>query len=148
MSTTTSDSRFALETSASWLAPELPDKPVAKIEPGTSWRLLDLREIWEHRELLYFLTWRDLKVRYKQTLFGMAWIVMQPLLMTVIFTIFLGRLAHVPTGGLPYSLLAYSGLVAWMFISNGVGGCSGSLVANANLITKVYFPRIIVPAAV
>src|SRR5947207_10638001 len=90
---------------------QLPDEPVVTIEPGKSWSALDLRELWSHRGLLYFLIWRDLKVRYKQTLLGVAWVVMQPLLMTLIFTVFLGMLARVPTGGIPYPLLVYSGLL-------------------------------------
>lgn len=106
-----------------------------------------MRELWAHRELLYFLTLRDLKVRYKQTLLGLSWVVMQPLMMTLVFTVFLGILARVPTGGLPYPLVAYSGLLPWMFVSGGVSGCSMSLIANANLISKVYFPRVLVPTA-
>jgi lipopolysaccharide transport system permease protein len=125
----------------------LPDEPVVTITPGKSWSALRLHELWSHRGLLYFLIWRDLKVRYKQTLFGVAWVVMQPLLMTLIFTVFLGVLARVPTGGVPYPVLAYSGLMPWTFFSSAVVGCSYSLVGNAPLITKVYFPRILVPAA-
>jgi lipopolysaccharide transport system permease protein len=126
---------------------ELPDEPLVTIQPGKSWSMLDVVELWTHRELLYFLTWRDLKVRYKQTLLGVAWVVMQPLLMTVIFSVFLGMFARVPTGGVPYPLLVYSGLLPWTFFSSGVIGSSYSLVGNANLITKVYFPRVLVPAA-
>ena len=125
----------------------LPDEPVVTIEPGKSWSALNLRELWSHRGLLYFLIWRDLKVRYKQTLLGVAWVVMQPLLMTLIFTVFLGMLARVPTGGVPYPLLVYSGLLPWTFFSSAVIGCSSSLVGNAHLITKVYFPRVLIPAA-
>ena len=129
------------------VASALPDEPLTKIQSTNSWGLFDFREIWEHRELLYFLTWRDMKVRYKQTLLGVLWIVMQPLLMTLIFTVVLGKLARVPTGGVPYPLIAFVGLISWMFVSNGIFGCSVSLVANANLITKVYFPRVLVPAS-
>lgn len=126
---------------------KLPDEPLTTIQPGKSWGALDLRELWASRELLYFLMWRDVKVRYKQTALGIAWVVMQPLLMTVIFTMFLGVLARVPSGGVPYPLLVYTGLLPWTFFSSAVAGCGHSLVANANLITKVYFPRVLLPAA-
>lgn len=126
---------------------ELPEEPLVIIQPGNSWRALDPRDLWAHRELLYFLTWRDLKVRYKQTILGVAWVVIQPLLMTLIFTVFLGMLARVPTGGVPYALTVYTGLVPWMFFSSALNVCSYSLVGNVNLITKVYFPRVLVPAA-
>lgn len=125
----------------------LPEEPVVVIAPNKSWSALNPRDLWAHRELLYFLIWRDLKVRYKQTFFGIAWVVMQPLLITLIFTIFLGMLARVPTGGLPYALVVFIGLLPWMFFSGAVSVCSSSLIANANLITKVYFPRVMVPAA-
>ena len=124
----------------------LPAEPLTVIEPRNAWKPVDFRELWTYRELLYFLTWRDLKVRYKQTLLGVAWVVMQPLLMTVIFTVFLGMLARVPTGGLPYPLVVYAGLTVWSF-SSAIIGCSYSLVGSANLITKVYFPRVLIPAA-
>jgi len=126
---------------------QLPDEPLATIEPSISWGMFDVRDLWTYRELLYFLIWRDLKVRYQQTLLGVGWVVMQPLLTTLIFTIFLGVLARVPTGGLPYSLLVFSGLLPWTFFSTAVIGCSFSLVGNANLITKVYFPRVLMPVA-
>jgi len=126
---------------------KLPDEPLITIQPGGSWSALNPRDLWLHRELLYFLIWRDIKVRYKQMFFGVAWVVMQPLLMTLIFTIFLGMLARVPTGGVPYALLVYIALLPWMFFSSAVSSCSISLISNANLITKVYFPRILVPAA-
>lgn len=107
-------------------------------------RLLD---VWAYRELLYFLAWRDVKVRYKQTALGAAWAILQPLLMMIIFTIFFGRLAGVASEGVPYPLFALAGLVPWTFFSNSVTASSNSLVGSANLITKVYFPRLIVPAA-
>src|SRR5229473_3243138 len=126
---------------------ELPDEPLATIEPGRSWGVFDVRDLWTYRELLYFLIWRDLKVRYQQTLLGVGWVVMQPLLTTLILTLFLGILARVPTGGMPYSLLVFSGLLPWTFFSTSVIGCSFSLVGNENLITKVYFPRVLMPVA-
>jgi lipopolysaccharide transport system permease protein len=125
----------------------LPDKPVAIIQSNETLAPFHLANFWTWRELLYFLIWRDIKVRYKQTLLGVVWVVMQPLLMTLIFTVFLGMLARVPTAGIPYPLVVYTGLLPWGFFSSAVIGCSSSLVANANLITKVYFPRVLVPAA-
>ncbi len=121
--------------------------PLLVIEPRQGWSPVKFGELWAYRELLYFLIWRDLKVRYKQTLIGITWVVIQPLLMTVIFTVFLGLLARVPSPQVPYPLLVYSGLLIWTFFNSGVSGCSSSLVANANLITKIYFPRLLVPAS-
>lgn len=126
---------------------ELPDEPVVTIEPGTAWSIRYLREVWTHRELLYFLTWRDLKVRYKQTALGVAWVVMQPLMMTLIFTVFLGKLARVPSDGSPYPLFVFAGMLPWLFVSGSIIASGSSLVGNSNLITKVYFPRIMIPAA-
>lgn len=124
-----------------------PDTPVVSIQAKHDWHPLNFADLWTFRELLYFLTWRDLKVRYKQTLLGVAWVIMQPLLMTLIFTVFLGMVARVATGGVPYPLVVYSGLLPWTFFSSAVLGCSHSLIGNANLITKVYFPRVLLPAA-
>lgn len=117
------------------------------IEPGNSWVGLELGDLWAHRELLYFLVWRDLKVRYKQTVLGVAWVVLQPLLMTLIFTIVLGKLIRVPSNDIPYPLFAYAGLMLWTFFSGAVSSTGNSLVGNAHLITKVYFPRLIIPLA-
>ncbi len=125
----------------------LPEEPLVTIQPTRSWLPLNFGDLWTYRELLYFLTWRDIKVRYKQTLLGIAWVVMQPLLMTLIFSVFLGILARVPTGGLPYALLVYTALLPWNLFSSGVITAAYSLVGNSNLITKVYFPRVLVPAA-
>jgi lipopolysaccharide transport system permease protein len=125
----------------------LPDEPLVTIQPRESWAGLDLRELWAYRELLYFLTWRDVKVRYKQAALGLAWVVLQPLLTTLIFTVFLGKLARVPSDDKPYMVFVYVGLLPWTFFSGAVTTGSTSLVGNANLITKVYFPRAIVPAA-
>ena len=108
---------------------------------------LRLGEVWSHRELLYFLTWRDVKVRYKQTLLGAAWAIIQPLFTMLIFTLFFGKLAGMPSDGIPYALFAYAGLLPWIFLSNAVTNSGNSLVGSAHLITKVYFPRMIVPAA-
>jgi len=119
---------------------------VVIIEPTKSWAPLRLGELWAYRELLYFLTWRDVKVRYKQTLLGAAWAILQPLLTMVIFTLLFGRLAGIPSEGMPYPLFAYSGLVIWTFFANSVTNSGNSLVGSAHLITKIYFPRMIVPA--
>jgi lipopolysaccharide transport system permease protein len=123
------------------------DVPVVRIEPTKGWASLRLRELWEYRELLYFLTWRDIKVRYKQTVLGASWAVLQPFLTMVVFSIFFGRLAGVPSDGVPYPIFSYAALVPWTFFANGVTLSSNSLVGNSNLITKVYFPRLSIPIA-
>jgi homopolymeric O-antigen transport system permease protein len=125
----------------------LPEKPLVVLEPGNSWTAINLRDLWIYRELFYFLIWRDVKVRYKQTVLGVVWVVIQPLLTTLVFTIFLGVLVRVPSNNIPYPLLVYSGLLPWAFFSSAITGSGNSLVANAHLITKVYFPRMIVPGA-
>lgn len=124
-----------------------PSKPLIKIRASKRWTPLDLREIWAHRELLYFLVWRDLKVRYKQTLLGVSWVILQPILMTLVFAVFLGKIARVPSGNVPYVLFLYSGLLPWTFFTNAVATSSHSLIASAQMITKVYFPRSLVPLA-
>jgi len=121
--------------------------PVLVIEPRSTWVALDLRSLWEYRELLYLLVWRDVKVRYKQTLLGAAWAIMQPLIAMLIFTVFFGKLAHVPSDGIPYPLFAYAGLMPWTFFSGAITNSGNSLVGGAHLITKVYFPRMIIPGA-
>ena len=143
-STTTSDEQVKPKSEEAYA---LPDKPLIVIEPSRGWAPVDLRDLWAYRELLYFLTWRDLKVRYKQTVIGVAWVIMQPLLSTLIFTIFLGKLARVPSNGIPYALFAYAGLLPWTFYSSSLNSSGNSIVGNAHLITKVYFPRVIIPAA-
>ena len=125
----------------------LPEEPLVVLRPDSTWAPIHLSDLWAYRELLYFLIWRDLKVRYKQTVFGIAWVVLQPVLMTIIFTVFLGRIVHVPSGGLPYSLMVFSGLLPWTFFSSAVLSAVPSLVGNSALITKVYFPRLLIPAA-
>src|SRR3954471_2206166 len=125
----------------------LPAEPLIVIQPSKKWNLVSLKEIWAYRELLFFLTWRDVKVRYKQTALGAAWAILQPLFMMIIFTIFFGRLAGVASAGIPYPLFALAGLVPWTFFANAITASGNSLVGSANLITKVYFPRLIVPAA-
>lgn len=161
MSRTTSESTTEAERPVAWSPtaasqisqmdnqPQLPEEPIVVIEPRGSWSALNLREVWAYRELLYFLTWRDVKVRYKQTFLGVAWAIIQPVFTMVIFTLFFGQLAGLQsrTGGIPYPLFAYAGLLPWTFFSNSLTASGNSLVGSANLITKVYFPRIIVPTA-
>jgi lipopolysaccharide transport system permease protein len=125
----------------------LPDAPVVVIEPGGSWVALDLRGLWAYRELLYFLTWRDVKVRYKQTLLGATWAIIQPLFTMIIFTLLFGRLAGIKSDGIPYPIFAYAGLLPWTFFSNAVTNSGNSLVGSSTLITKIYFPRMIIPSA-
>jgi lipopolysaccharide transport system permease protein len=117
------------------------------IEPKSGWIPVDLGEIWNYRELLYFLTMRDIKVRYKQTVLGGLWAVIQPAFTMVVFTLFFGRLAKMPSDGIPYPIFVYAGLLPWTYFANAVAASGNSLVGSANLITKVYFPRIMVPAS-
>ena len=125
----------------------LPDNPVVIIQPTKSWVSLRLGDLWQYRELLYFLIWRDVKVRYKQTLLGVAWAVLQPLLTMVIFTLLFGRLAGIQSDGIPYPIFAYAGLLIWTFFANAITNSGNSLVSSSNLITKIYFPRMIIPGA-
>ncbi len=124
-----------------------PRPPMLIIESAGRWSGLDLRGLWAHRDLLYFLIWRDVKVRYKQTALGIAWAVLQPLLTMLIFTAIFGRLAGVPSDGEPYAIFVYAGLLPWNFFNQAVTTSSNSLVGNAALITKVYFPRLVIPGA-
>jgi lipopolysaccharide transport system permease protein len=121
--------------------------PAVLIEPRRGWTSLRLGELWAYRELLYFLVWRDIKVRYKQTALGAAWAVLQPLATMIVFTLFFGRLAKVGSDGLPYPLFSYAGLLPWTFFAQALSQSSGSLVSSSNLITKVYFPRLVIPVA-
>lgn len=121
--------------------------PAIRIRPSHGWVSLGLGQLWVYRELLYFLIWRDVKVRYKQTALGVAWAILQPLLTMLVFSLFFGRLARVASDGLPYSLFCFTALVPWTFFANGLTQSSNSLVGSANLITKVYFPRLSIPIA-
>jgi lipopolysaccharide transport system permease protein len=121
--------------------------PSITIRPRRGLIDLDLAAVWEYRELLYFLVWRDVKVRYKQTFIGAAWAIFQPAMTMVIFTVVFGNLARVPSDGLPYPVFAYTALVPWTYFSQALSRCGTGLVSNANLITKVYFPRLIIPIA-
>lgn len=118
-----------------------------RIAPSKGWVSLKLGELWEYRELLHFLVWRDLKVRYKQTALGAAWAIIQPFFTMVVFSLFFGRLAKVPSDNLPYPIFSFAALVPWTFFANGLTQSSNSLVGSANLITKVYFPRLAIPIA-
>src|SRR5712692_4887151 len=119
--------------------------PTLRIAPSKGWVPLRLKELWEYRELLYFLMWRDIKVRYKQTVLGAAWAIIQPFFSMVVFSLFFGYLARVPSDGLPYPIFAYCALLPWQLFAHSLTESSNSLVANERLITKVYFPRLVVP---
>lgn len=126
---------------------ELSELPHTRIEPGKGWISLGLKNLWQYRELLFFLAWRDIKVRYKQTALGAAWAVIQPLFTMLVFTLFFGRLAKVPSDGIPYPLFCYTALLPWQLFAYALTESSNSVVANERLITKVYFPRLVVPLA-
>lgn len=133
--------------SAASTQPHVPhtELPTLRISPPSRWTSIDFRELWEYRELLYFLIWRDVKVRYKQTALGAAWAVIQPFFMMVVFSLFFGRLAKVPSDGIPYPVFTFCALLPWQLFANALTESSNSLVGNQNLITKVYFPRLVVP---
>jgi lipopolysaccharide transport system permease protein len=120
-------------------------RPVLRIEPLSNWWALPFRELWLYRELLYFFVWRDVKIRYKQTVIGAAWAVLQPLLLMIVFTLFFGRLAHIPTDGLPYPVFYYSALLPWMYFAASLQSATSTIVDNQRVITKVYFPRLDLP---
>ena len=121
--------------------------PFIRIRPTKGWVSLNFEELWRYRELLYFFVWRDIKIRYKQTILGASWAIIQPLFTMVIFSLFFGRLAQVPSDGIPYPLFSYTALVPWTFFANGVTQASNSLVNNADMIRKIFFPRIALPIA-
>ena len=121
--------------------------PLVEIVPSSGFRALNGRELWTYRELLYFLVWRDIKVRYKQTALGAGWAILQPMLTMGVFAVFLGRLAKVPSDGLPYPLFAFAGLIPWTYFATAVSSGSASIVASQQLISKVYFPRLLIPLA-
>ncbi len=115
------------------------------IQPTKGWVSLQLRELWKFRELLYFLTWRDVKVRYKQTVMGVSWAILQPVFTMVVFSLFFGALAGIPSDGVPYPIFAYTALVPWTFFANALTQSTQSLVTSANMIKKIYFPRLVIP---
>ncbi len=122
-------------------------RPVTLIKPSRGWLSLNLPELWRYRELLYILAWRDVKVRYKQTVIGAAWAIIQPFFSMVVFSLFFGRLSNMPSDQIPYPLFSYAALVPWTFFANGLSESANSLVGNANLLKKIYFPRLIIPIA-
>src|ERR671931_556930 len=125
----------------------LNNQPVFRIAPSHGWVSLKLHELWEYRELFYFLVWRDIKVRYKQTVLGAAWAIIQPFFTMVVFSVFFGHLAKIPSDGLPYPVFAYCALLPWQLFAHALAESSNSVVGSQNLITKVYFPRLVVPVA-
>jgi lipopolysaccharide transport system permease protein len=137
----TSDSQLMSDASRAGAIPRL------RIAPSRGWVPLKLGELWAYRELLYFLVWRDIKVRYKQTALGASWAIIQPFMTMVVFSLFFGHLAKMPSDNVPYPIFAFAALVPWTFFANGLSQSSNSLVGASNLITKVYFPRLIVPLA-
>lgn len=139
--------RSPAANSPSLEGPESESELEIVIEPGGAGLELGLHDLWRYRELLYFLIWRDIKIRYKQTLLGAGWAIIQPLFAMLLFTLFFGRLARIPSDGVPYPLFAYAGLLPWTFFANALTNSGNSLVGSSSLITKVYFPRVIIPAA-
>src|SRR2546425_324942 len=128
--------------------PALPAAPpLLRIAPPQGWLELNLREVWEYRELLYFFVWRDLKIRYKQTAIGAAWAVLQPFLTMVVFSLFFGALARIPSRGLPYPIFYYSALLPWMYFASALQNATSTVVEQQRVITKVYFPRLVLPLA-
>src|SRR6266536_6530585 len=144
---TTTDTPAPTTTATEERRLNLPERPLVSIRAADKSAAVDLKSLWDYRELLYFLTWRDVKARYKQTAFGAAWAVIQPLFTLILFSIFFGKFARLPSDGIPYPLFAYAALMPWTFFSNAVNRSGNSLVGSANLITKVYFPRMIIPGA-
>jgi len=126
---------------------DITSAPITIIRPPKGWIPINIRELWAYRELLYFFTWRDLKVRYRQTVVGFAWAVIQPLFMMVVFSLFFGTLAKIPSEGIPYPLFSYAALLPWTLFSSSMTQSSGSLIKDANLLQKVYFPRLLTPLA-
>jgi homopolymeric O-antigen transport system permease protein len=121
--------------------------PITIIKPSNGFSPEKLIQLWEYRELLYFFIWRNIKVRYKQTIIGATWAIIQPLLAMIVFTIFFGRLAQIPSDDIPYPIFSYAALVPWLFFANGLSSCSESMVGSADLIKKIYFPRITIPVS-
>ena len=119
--------------------------PTVVIRPSSGWVPINFRDLWAYRELLYFLTWREIKVRYKQTVLGFAWAIIQPFMMMVVFTLFFGNLAKIPSEGIPYPLFNYAALLPWTLFAEGISRSSLSMVQNVNLVQKVYCPRLIIP---
>ena len=119
--------------------------PTTIIEPQPGWRLINFRELWEYRDLFYFLVWREIKGRYAQSILGIGWAVIQPLFNMIVFTIVFGNLAKISSDGAPYAIFSYTALVPWTYFSSALSGASGSLLGASGMISKVYFPRLIIP---
>lgn len=132
-------------TGASSAASVVGPLPVLHIAPPSRWWVIPATELWHARELAYFFVWRDIKIRYKQTAIGAAWAVLQPLLAMLVFTLFFGKLAHIPSEGLPYQVFVYAGLLPWMYFAASLQNATNTIVENQRVITKVYFPRLILP---
>lgn len=126
-------------------ASEIPQVPVIDIHPSHGWIPVNLKDLWLYRELLYFLTWREIKIRYKQTVLGFAWAIIQPFMMMIVFTLFFGNLAKIPSEGIPYPLFNFAALLPWTLFSEGLTRSGNSLVQDANLVRKIYFPRLVMP---
>jgi len=139
--------RAVSQTTAINAALAAADGPLLVIRPTPGWRAIDVGELWRYRELLHFLVWRDIKVRYKQTVIGAAWAILQPVCTMVIFSIFFGAFARIPSDGVPYPVFVYAGLLPWLFFANAVSQGGVSLASQTHLLTKVYFPRLFLPAA-
>jgi lipopolysaccharide transport system permease protein len=139
----------AVVSQSSTLPPpdEREDQSLTQIRPPKGWQLINVSELWHNRELVYFLVWRDIKVRYKQTILGIAWAILQPALMMVVFTLFFSRVAGIPAGDLPYPVFVYAGLVPWTFFATAITNAGNSVVGSERIITKVYFPRLAIPYA-
>ncbi|MFZ0619209.1 MAG: ABC transporter permease, partial [Candidatus Acidiferrales bacterium] len=137
----------ASQTSAATQVPMAasPPVPVLRITPPTRWWVVPVAELWQARELIYFFVWRDIKIRYKQTAVGAAWAVLQPLLAMTVFTLFFGKLAHIPSEGLPYQVFVLAGLLPWMYFAASLANATNTIVENQRVITKVYFPRLVLP---
>src|SRR5260221_928133 len=120
---------------------------VYKVDASQRWSPLDLQELWQHRELLYYLMWRDIKVRYKQTIIGAGWAIIQPVVTMLVFSIFFGRLLNIPSNGIPYPVFSYAALVPWTYFSNAIGQASDSLLGNASLLKQIYVARLVMRVA-
>lgn len=142
--TATASPKKATKEDATSNAAEL-SEPLVRIRPASGLPSINLREVWAYRDLAYFLIWRDIKVRYKQTVLGAAWAIIQPFFTMIVFSLFFGRLAGIPSEGVPYPIFAYAALVPWQFFADGLSNSSNSLVGSANLIKKVFFPRLLIP---
>jgi len=127
------------------VAAKPPGYPVVRIESQRGWLALDLGELWSYRDLIYFFVWRDIKVRYKQTVIGAAWAILQPVLTMLVFSLFFGRLAKIPSGGLPYPIFYYSALLPWMYFATAMQSATNVVVEQQRVITKIYFPRVVLP---